>query len=204
MGLDKSNAVPAAAPPQHWWLPLSILGICFAIMLTGPAGQEWLRFDRVWLIHGESWRLVTGHLAHLGWSHFALNSAGLLLIWFLVGANMTARQWMIIIAATVCTIDIAFWVFNPELHWYVGLSGLLHGLLIAGILAKRPLLDTENMVLLVLLVAKLGWEQWQGAMPGSTAASGGPVIVDAHLYGALGGLLSALVLNHRVLRRPTI
>ena len=39
----------------------------------------------------------------------------------------------------------------------------------------------------VVLVGKLAWEQWQGALPLSGDM---PVVVDAHLYGAIGGALA--------------
>jgi hypothetical protein len=45
-------------------------------------------------------------------------------------------------------------------------------------------------VLLLLFVAKIGWEQATGAIPGSEAWISGQVIVDSHLYGAIwGGLI---------------
>lgn len=44
----------------------------------------------------------------------------------------------------------------------------------------------------VLLAAKLGVEQLQGPLP--FAGKGVPVVVDAHLYGALGGLAAAALL----------
>jgi len=79
-----------------------------------------------------------------------------------------------------------YW-FNPELIWYVGLSGVLHGLFIAGGWQEYKHYGKSGALLLALIVAKLIWEQNMGAMPGSEAVSGGRVMVDAHLYGALSG-----------------
>ena len=47
---------------------------------------------------------------------------------------------------------------------------------------------------LLAIAAKLGWEQWGGAMPGTAALAGGSVITEAHLYGAVGGLLAGTVI----------
>ena len=47
-------------------------------------------------------------------------------------------------------------------------------------------------------VVKIGWEQWHGPVPGSETTSGGPVVVDAHLYGAVGGAMAALLMRIRV------
>jgi hypothetical protein len=48
------------------------------------------------------------------------------------------------------------------------------------------------------LLGKLAWEQFSGPLPGSEGTAGGPVIVDSHLFGALGGALTALTLRIRV------
>jgi len=187
-----------------WLVPLVYLGISILIMLAGDAGKEWLRYDRVWIGQGEAWRLLSGHLVHLGWSHLALNGAGLMLIWYLVGATYSIRTWILIIVVTLATIDVAFWFLNPELYWYVGMSGLLHGLLAAGIVARLRNVDPETAILALLLIAKISWEQYSGPVPGSESTTGGPVIVDAHLYGALGGVLGAFLARIRVEPQPSI
>ena len=86
------------------------------------------------------------------------------------------------------------------------MSGLLNGLLAAGLLPRLRLgkINVETGVLALLLVAKISWEQFGGALPGSESTSGGPVIVDAHLYGALGGVLAALILRIRVKLQASI
>jgi len=187
-----------------WAVPAIIIGISIVIMLGCESGKEWLRYDRVWIGQGEAWRFLTGHFTHLGWSHLALNSAGLLLIWFLIGQSYAFVGWLQIALITVATIDTAFWFLNPELYWYVGMSGLLHGLLVAGIITRLRSLDIETGVLLLLLIAKIGYEQLNGPLPGSEGTSGGAVVVDAHLYGALGGILGALLAKIRASTRSSI
>jgi len=202
MGLDKLTVSTKPVTTMMWLIPLMYLCIAVLIMLGGEAGKELLRYDRVWIGQGEAWRFISGHMTHLGWSHLALNGAGLLLVWYLVGGTFTNHAWLVIIGVTLATIDIAFWFRNPELYWYVGMSGLLHGLLAAGIVAQLRKLNAETVILLLLLSAKIAWEQWNGPVPGSESTSGGPVIVDAHLYGALGGVLGALLARIRV-KPPT-
>jgi membrane associated rhomboid family serine protease len=47
----------------------------------------------------------------------------------------------------------------------------------------------------LLVCGKLLWEQAVGPLPGSAEVAGGKVIVDAHLYGAIGGLVLGWVLS---------
>ena len=86
----------------------------------------------------------------------------------------------------------------PELDWYVGLSGVLHGCMAAGLAAwLARARDPLVLLVAVLFAAKLGWEQWQGPLPFTAGTLALPVIVEAHSYGALGGLAAALVLRAR-------
>jgi hypothetical protein len=78
-------------------------------------------------------------------------------------------------------------LLEPQLEWYVGLSGVLHGALAAGAIGWwRHESRALALALTVVLVGKLAWEQWHGALPLSGDM---PVVVDAHLYGAVGGAL---------------
>jgi len=198
MGLHKLKVNTVSTPAMTWLFPVIYISLSILIMLAGDMGKEALRYDRVWIGQGEAWRLISGHFAHLGWSHLALNSAGLLLVWFLVGGAYTLRSWLLIVGVTLATMDAGFWFLNPELYWYVGMSGLLHGLLAAAIVTRLQNIDAETVILLLLLIAKISWEQFSGPVPGSESTSGGPVVVDAHLYGALGGVLGAFLAKIRV------
>jgi rhomboid family GlyGly-CTERM serine protease len=178
---------------RGWALPASLALTAFVLQAGGL--DVALRYERTAIAAGEFWRLVTGHFVHLGWRHLALNLIGLLLVWLLVGSAFTFRQWLTVIGVSVVLVDAAFWWLSPELDWYVGLSGLLHAMLVAAALALLLRRDAavryEALVLLVLTAIKLGWEQFAGPMPGSEAAAGGNVVVDAHVYGAAAGLIGA-------------
>ncbi len=204
MGLHESNEINKTSLASLWLIPAIFIGVSVAIMLAGEAGKELLRYDRVWIGQGETWRLLSGHFAHLSWSHLGLNSVGLVLVWYLIGPNYDNRSWLPVTLVVIATIDSAFWFLHPELYWYVGMSGMLHGLLVAGIATRLRSLDLETGILLVLLVAKIGYEQFNGPVPGSETTSGGPVVVDAHLYGALGGALGALFTTIRAKSRASI
>jgi rhomboid family GlyGly-CTERM serine protease len=204
MGLSKGDETrPGASPGLAWLVPGAVVFVALALLPGGDAGREWLRFDRTGIAAGEAWRLLTGHLVHLGVSHTLLNLAGLVLVWFLVGRAFSTAQWLWVMAGSVAAIDLGLWFGSPGLEWYVGLSGLLHGMLAAGIVAGLAARSGEAFVLAVVVAGKLAWEQFAGPLPGSEATSGGAVIVDAHLYGVIGGALVAATLI-RVRGRPSI
>ena len=151
--------------------------------------RQLLRYERSAVLDGEWWRLIAGHLVHGNLRHLALNVAGAGLVALLFGRDYSVLQWLFILLASAFAIDAGFVFYEPQLSWYVGLSGVLHGAIFAGIVAWW---HYENRLLTigvtVLLILKLGWEQSRGALPFSGDM---PVIVDAHLYGAMGGSLAA-------------
>ena len=199
MGLDKLRQSSLHRPVlERWWLPVAVVLAAVFLLLGGETAREALRFDRLGIGAGEFWRGVTGHFVHLGWPHFGLNAAGLGLVWYLVGDAYNARRWLIIGGFSIIAMDLGLWFLDPELQWYVGLSGLLHGVLAAGLTERLRRPDVEAIVLAALLLGKLAWEQLSGPLPGSEATAGGAVVVDSHLFGALGGAVTALMLRIRV------
>ena len=201
MGLSQGDSDhPKFDQYRAWLLPVLILVVAGAIAILGDSGREWLRYDRAAIGAGQGWRLLSGHFAHLGISHLLLNAVGLVLIMYLVIARFTARQWLLIALLVVLGIDLGFWMLEPQLRWYVGLSGLLHGFWAAGAIDGLRTRQFDYWLLLGFLVAKLGYEQLVGPLPGSEDSSGGAVVVAAHLYGAVSGALIGAWLSFR---KPT-
>ena len=176
---------------------IPVLGVALLLIGLGwgeEAARELLRYQRDKILDGEWWRLISGHLVHLGWSHLWLNLLGWVLIAWLFGPDYRWKQWLWIAGAGILTIGAGFLILDPQLEWYVGLSGLLHTAMIAGVLAWVKEGDRIAVVALLILVAKLVWEQVAGPVPMTAEAAGGPVVVNAHLYGAIGGAVSAIII----------
>ena len=184
---------------RRLWAFVIICLLLATVASTGDAGRLLLRYERDAVLGGEWWRLLTAHVVHLGWSHLALNLLGLALMWALFAADYTPWQWLAIVAGSIVAIDVGFLVLNPNLAWYVGLSGALHGVMAAGSVAHLRRREPDAWLLVVFLVVKLVYEQVAGVMPFSANTAGGPVVVDAHLYGAVGAVLvvAALMLRRK-------
>lgn len=141
---------------------------------------------------GEWWRLLTAHLIHLNFRHAVLDLGGLALLWALFARDLRPWAWAVVVLFAIAAIDCGLWVRDPQVRWYLGVSGVLHGVLAAAAFIRLRRGDFEGWLLAGLLLAKLAYEQIHGALP---FAGDMPVIVDAHLYGALGGLAAAILLD---------
>lgn len=189
---DQTTPLRPEFQPGFWFVPAVIVSVSGLLALFGEAGRLALRFDRQGLGDGELWRLATGHLVHLNAQHLALNAFGVLLVWLLVGDSLSRGRWFVVLFLIIVLMDAAFWWLSPGLDWYLGLSGALHGMLFAGLIAGWRGRPVESLVVGAVVAAKLSFEQLSGPLPGSESAAGGPVVVDAHLYGAVAGIMAAL------------
>lgn len=155
---------------------------------------EIMRFSRQDISDGQWWRLLTGNLVHLGYPHLFLNLAGLAVISLLLAPAMTAMQWSVTGVVSMLAVGLGLLWFDLQLNWYVGLSGVLYGLLLGGAIAEFKRQKLVAAIIAVYTLGKIGWEQIYGAVESSEKIAGGAVIVNAHLYGMVGGGIAALFL----------
>jgi rhomboid family GlyGly-CTERM serine protease len=177
---------------------LALLAVCSLLLLpvvAGEAGRQAMRYDRAALAAGQWWRLLSAHIAHLDFDHAVLNSLGLVLMWALFARDYRPRQWLGIVLGAIAAIDAGLWLRDSTVAWYVGSSGALHGVMAAGTLAHLRRGDLDGWILAVFIGLKLAYEQSAGALPFSDSHAG--VVVDAHLFGTLGGVAVAASLKPR-------
>lgn len=178
-------------------LPIVIAFVVILFGLFGPDVALWLRFDRNGIFSGEIWRLFTGHFAHMSWTHLLMNLLGLALTWGLFGHHLPTKRWVHTIAFAALGTSLLLLILDPNLHWYVGLSGVLHGMFIVGCLYDLRSGRWDSKLLLGLMLGKILWEQLRD--PTIQSASlleqiiGGSIAVDAHLFGTLMGFLTYLI-----------
>jgi len=152
---------------------------------------DWIdswRFNRAVGEQGDIWLLFSGHIAHMNWSHWLLNMAGLGIVAFFFSAHASVKQWLLVILISACVINMGLWWWMTDIQSYVGLSGVLHGLFLYGALREIRFYPASGYVLVAVLLVKLSWEFFYGALPGSEDMAGGRVLTEAHLLGAIGGI----------------
>ena len=180
--------------PARLFLPGVLLAAAvLGLAAWGDAGRKLLCYDRAGLAAGEWWRLLSGHLVHLGWRHAVMDLAAALTLGWLFGRELSPRRWVWVLLLSLLAVNAGLWWLDPGITWYVGLSGVLHGVMAAGSVTLARQRVPAGYWLLGALALKLGVEQLFGPLWLAAESAGGPVIVNAHLYGAAGGLLATLV-----------
>ena len=184
---------------RAWRAPFALALMLVAVQLLGAAARETLPYDRAAVLAGGEYaRLVTAHFFHYDLAHLAWNLVGLALVAALFAREFDLRGWIVILVASTVAVDLGFLVFEPQLAWYVGFSGVLHGLMAAGLAAwlwRTP--DAITGLVAGLFALKLGWEHMMGPLPFTASTLAVPVIHEAHTYGAIGGAVAALWILRR-------
>jgi len=177
-------------------LPPIAAAVLFLLLgAAAPWANPWLEYQRAALSGLELWRLATAHAAHLDASHGALNGAALLLIWHLGDPVTRKAEWAWLVAGSIAAVDAGLYWLSPAVEWYVGASGLLHGLF-AGVALLSLLRGrrTFGLLCLVALAGKLAWEGLAGQATSAALLGDLPMVPAAHLYGSIGGIAAALAL----------
>jgi rhomboid family GlyGly-CTERM serine protease len=189
--VDEDTGANGLAPVAAVWFGTSVIVAC-----AGGTLASWLRYERSAVQAGQWWRLLSAHVVHLGWGHMLLNGAALAVASSLWGRLYRAGEWAVLAAVSALGVGVGLYLASPRIAWYVGLSGMTHGLVAAAGVALVAARRRSGWLCLSLLAAKLAWEQLHGAVPGSTMLTGATV-VDAHLDGAVAGLFGGVALRLR-------
>ncbi len=178
-------------------LLISTFILCLGLHYT-PGAEELLRFDRQLVLQGEWWRILTCNFVHLNDNHLWMDMIGLILVGAVFWKALPQWTWLCVVLLSSLAVGFGVLWFSLDLHWYVGISGVLHGMIAAGAIADIRDGYKSSGFLLLAVVLKLAYEQIIGPVPGSESALNGRVAVDAHLYGMLGGLCAFFAKAHSI------
>lgn len=180
-------ATKSHGTPVPWvTATLAVLLVALHVAAAGVFGD--LVYDRTAILNGEIWRVLTGHLVHLDWSHLTLNVAALLGLGYLIETDGPdgRRNLLAILGASIAAIGAALLVFHPMTILYAGLSGALNGLF--AFVCLKFFARTKSWVWLALLaggIFKIAWESAFG--PAFSATLAWPPEALAHFAGLFGG-----------------
>lgn len=189
--INLSQALSIHGLTRHHWLAIGGF-IVLCLILQSAGLQDVLAYDRVDIAQGQWWRVVTWPYVYMSYSHLGFDTAGILLNMVLVGMVLRVREWGLLLLFSTLVMSAGLWLLSPEVQWCVGISGAACTILAVGapmLWFKRPNERIVAVLIFLALIGKLAYEHGYGPMPGSVEESGGPVLVQCHLYGAVAGVI---------------
>ena len=134
--------------------------------------------------------IATAPFLHAGWDHLISNSLPFWVLGFLVLLGGLAR-WLISTVISVVTSGLSAWLLTPANTVIVGASGLIFGWL-TYLLARGIWSRSAGQILVAIGVLVVYGSLIWGVLPGAAGVSW-----QAHLGGAVGGVLAAWLLHRR-------
>ena len=194
-GIARSNA--PLAPRTSGLVIGAWLGLLWLIELVDQITRASLDYLGI-----QAWQLTSlpsvfvAPLLHAGWEHLIANTLPFLVLGFLVLLGGLVRATVATLWAVVVSGCFA-WLLSPPNTITIGASGLIFGwltyLLSRGLFAR----DGKQILLAVVIFLIYGGVLW-GVLPNQPGVSW-----QAHLGGAVGGVLAAWFMHgRRVARRP--
>ena len=136
--------------------------------------------------------IFTAPFLHGGFDHLISNTVPFGVLGFLVLLGGVAR-WLLASLTSILTSGLFAWLLTPADTIILGASGLVFGwltyLIVRGVWSRRPAQVLVGLAVL-LVYGGLIW----GVLPGAAGISW-----QAHLGGAIGGVLAAWLLHRRAL-----
>jgi rhomboid family GlyGly-CTERM serine protease len=139
------------------------------------------------------WRALTGHLLHSNHWHLMMNLGALLLMLMLHQLYYSVKSFAFLLFSGCIGISVLLYLFSPDIQIYVGLSGWLHCFITVGALLDIKHKIQSGWLILLGVIAKVAYEQWQGPDAELAELIDANVAIDAHLYGVICGLLLGFV-----------
>lgn len=140
------------------------------------------------------WGILLAPLLHGNFAHLAANTFPFLVLGWFVMVQSMGRFW-VVTAVTILVSGLGMWLFGETNSVHIGASGLIFGYF--GYLLLRGYFERSASAIIwsVVVVLLYGGMIW-GVLPGRIGISW-----QAHLFGFVGGGLSAYLLARRPSRQ---
>lgn len=187
-----SASPPRSAALARFASPVALVAVMWAIqILDAVLPGSFTGFGlRSWDL-GSLQGLVLGPLLHAGWAHLIGNTLPLLVLGCLIAIEGAGRFWMVT-AVTAFVGGVGTWLLNAPGTLTVGASVLVFGYfayIVVRVFSPRPIAHRIAHALIAVIVLVL----YGGSMLAGIVGVGPGVSWQAHLFGAIGGGLAALV-----------
>lgn len=150
----------------------------------------------------QPWRLLSGHLVHLNWTHALVNAGAWLVLARLFMPQLDAKRQLLSVALGAASVSLGLAVGYPAIEWYRGASGALHALFFTGAtvaLAASMRQRSWPAALPPLLLVAGGWTKVALEFPRGSATPyaewlAATTVPQAHFLGAVAGTALGLLL----------
>ncbi len=195
---------PATKHPflSRFWPPLILVAIMWFVQAADQVLPGSFRGAgiRSWDLSGLPGILISPFL-HADWAHLIANSLPLLVLGWLVSIEGGGKFWLnTLIIALVGGAGV--WLVNAPGQLTVGASTLVFGYF--AYVVARVFVGSASMghrigyaVIALVIIALYG-----GAMVGGIIGAGPGVSWQAHLFGAIGGMVAALLTGRSATMEP--
>jgi rhomboid family GlyGly-CTERM serine protease len=180
-----------AATRLEWpWLSATVAATCLLLSVAPQSLIEPLAFDRHAILHGQVWRLWSGHLVHFSLPHALIDAATLFVIGTLAEAEFGSRRLALLLLAGACVISIGLLFASPSLLEFRGASAIAVMLaVVVGCSRWRSQASIRAIlgVLMTCLIAKIGFDALGMSATLTQLPDHMRVAWQAHLHGAAFG-----------------
>lgn len=172
----------------------AIGGICLLLACAGEPVASGLAFERAAVLHGELWRLWSGHLVHYSLSHAGADALVLTAMGMVAEPAAGSRRLALVLGGGALLISLGLLVLAPGINEYRGASGLavLTAVLGGALAWRRHPVSRPVLVCAALgLASKTLWEAFAHTAAFTDLPAGVSVAWQAHLLGAMVGACAA-------------
>ncbi|KGJ89858.1 rhombosortase [Colwellia psychrerythraea] len=174
---------------QHCMIVASVAFIAILTFVFDSSIADLFVYQHQLISQGELWRTFTGHFFHTNGFHLLFNLAALILLWALHGHFYSLKNYSLLFITSALICSAGLYYLSPDIRQYVGLSGVLHGIFVFGAIMDIRHQDKTGYLLFIGVWLKIAHEQFYGASKQVSTLINASVAIDAHLWGAIGGLI---------------
>lgn len=166
------------------WVPCLILAVLLTLHVY-PLSVESIDYNYD-LLFAQPWRFLSAHFVHLNLTHLLSNAVMFALISYLFRAYMSGRILLNVVLFSAIFAALIPWLLEQQAS-FIGLSGVLHGMLAFPAVRMLQAGNRWGMLLLLGLMVKVALDI---TLDRSAPWLGADIAAYAHLGGIAGGLVA--------------